>query len=1512
MRNRRRICRTLDSNEEGLGFLGGVLCLVFFRGGLRIVRENMSVAPRTGPLIPKTKPSWEMTKEEMKSGKMEIFDYKDLLEFAEGDIGKVFGPEFDIIDKYPRRVRLPAREYLLVSRVTLLDAEVNNFRVGARMVTEYDLPVNGELSQGGDCPWAVLVESGQCDLMLISYMGIDFQNKGDRVYRLLNTTLTFFGVAHEGETLEYDIRVTGFAKRLDGGISMFFFEYDCYVDGRLLIEMRDGCAGFFTDEELNAGKGIIHTKSHREMRAKIMKKDVSPFAATPCLHKTKLSGDEMQKLVDRDWKGVFGGQNGMERIDYKLCAKKMLMIDRVVSIDYKGGAYGLGLLVGEKILERDHWYFPCHFVKDEVMAGSLVSDGCSQLLKMYMIWLGLHNEVGEFFFRPVSGHKNKVRCRGQISPHKGKLVYVMEIKELGFDQNNDPYAIADVDIIDINFEKGQTFDLSRLDEYGRGDLEKKIVVDFKGIALKMQSERPGPSPKAVVSEVLKPAAFLSSKYVQPPSNILASDPLAPTEMTWHPLAKIPGNPTPSFSPSAMPPRAICFLPFPGNPLDNDHTPGKMPLTWFNMAEFMAGKVSQCLGPEFHRFDESNTSRSPAFDLALVTRVVSVDKLEHGSFYNIDVNPSKGTMIGEFDCPADAWFFRGSSNDGHMPYSILMEIGLQTSGVLTSVLKAPLTMDKDDILFRNLDADAEMVRSDIDCRGKTIRNCTECTGYSMLGSMGIHRFKFELSVDGVVFYKGTTSFGWFVPEVFEAQVGLDNGRKTQPWYLENNIKCVSYDVRPGAFGCEKLFGKVRGPNQMQRRADQTKFLDVMNLVKDGGKESLGYAHGQKIVNTKDWFFSCHFWFDSVMPGSLGVESMFQLVEALCVEKDLAGKHNISNPAFAHAPGKTSWKYRGQLTPKNRKMDAEVHLVSIDATPDGVDIVAKGNLWVDGLRVYSVENIRVRVVSQIAESPPSPTTESLEKTPTPAFQQPSPAIEGRELSLEDLKKELLGLDTPLYLSQDSTCRKILQHRDVASGEATLVPSCTLSDLGDKSFMETYGVVAPLYTGAMAKGIASADLVIAAGKRGILASFGAGGLPMHAVRASVEKIQHALPNGPYAVNLIHSPFDSNLEKGNVDLFLEKSIRVVEASAFMTLTPQVVRYRAAGLSRNSDGSVRVANRLIGKVSRTELAEMFMRPPPATLLGKLIQSGEITREQAELAREVPMADDITVEADSGGHTDNRPIHVILPLIIALRNRLHKECGFSDHMKVRVGAGGGIGCPQAAFAAFSMGAAFLVTGTVNQLARQSGTCDNVRKQLSMASYSDVCMAPAADMFEEGVKLQVLKKGTMFPSRANKLWELFQKYDSFEGMPQDELERVEKRIFKKSLGEVWKETQDFYINRLNNPEKIERAKKDGKLKMSLCFRWYLGLASFWANNGVEDRVMDYQVWCGPAIGSFNDFVKGTYLDANTSGEYPCVNQINLHILRGAGYLRRLHAIKNDPRVDIDIEDPIFEYEPSEKL
>ena len=115
-----------------------------------------------------------------------------------------------------------------------------------------------------------------------------------------------------------------------------------------------------------------------------------------------------------------------------------------------------------------------------------------------------------------------------------------------------------------------------------------------------------------------------------------------------------------------------------------------------------------------------------------------------------------------------------------------------------------------------------------------------------------------------------------------------------------------------------------------------------------------------------------------------------------------------------------------------------------------------------------------------------------------------------------------------------------------------------------------------------------------------------------------------------------------------------------------------------------------------------------------------------------------------------------------------------------------------------------------------------------------------------------------------------------------------------------ETVAFTLNQLKDPDKIARAEKDPKLKMALVFRWYLGLASTWANAGVNDRAIDFQVWCGPAIGSFNEFIRGTYLDPAVAKCYPDVYEANLQVLHGTRVLQRIHQVRADPRLRAAVE------------
>lgn len=447
----------------------------------------------------------------------------------------------------------------------------------------------------------------------------------------------------------------------------------------------------------------------------------------------------------------------------------------------------------------------------------------------------------------------------------------------------------------------------------------------------------------------------------------------------------------------------------------------------------------------------------------------------------------------------------------------------------------------------------------------------------------------------------------------------------------------------------------------------------------------------------------------------------------------------------------------------------------------------------------------------------------------------------------------------------------------------PPISRRSLGDPAFLQTYGLECAYMAGSMANAISGEEMVIALGRARMLGSFGAGGLPPQRLEEAICRIQEALPEGPYAFNLIHSPNEPALERRAVELYLKHRVRVVEASAYLSLTPWVVRYRAAGLEADPSGGIRIRNRVIAKLSRREVAAHFLQPAPERLLRALAAEELITPRQAALAAQVPMADDITLEADSGGHTDNRPLVCLLPSVIAQRDTIEARYGYAT--PVRIGAAGGISTPVSALGAFMMGAAYVVTGSVNHSCVEARTSAHVKEMLAQADMADVMMAPAADMFEMGANVQVLKRGTMFPLRARKLYDLYQAYDSLDEIPQSELAKLERQILRRRVDEVWEACVSFFSER--DPEQIEKARRNPKRKMALVFRWYLGLATRWAINGEPGRQLDYQIWCGPSMGAFNDWVRGSFLETPANRR---VADVGREIMDGAAYLYRLRALR----------------------
>jgi len=496
---------------------------------------------------------------------------------------------------------------------------------------------------------------------------------------------------------------------------------------------------------------------------------------------------------------------------------------------------------------------------------------------------------------------------------------------------------------------------------------------------------------------------------------------------------------------------------------------------------------------------------------------------------------------------------------------------------------------------------------------------------------------------------------------------------------------------------------------------------------------------------------------------------------------------------------------------------------------------------------------------------------------------------------LDEALLQVSRPIFLIRRNDSIGVCQQGSITIGKdkpdkadirpligyaAALHPQ----NLGDAAFKKAYNLRYAYLVGAMANGITSVEMVEECGRAGMIGFFGAGGLLPAEIETAVDTLQQRMESLPFGFNLIHSPTHPELEQATVELYLRRGVKLVSASAYLDLTAALVYYRIQGIHRDSNGKIVCPNRVIAKVSRIEVASKFFAPPPEKHLKQLVNRQLITTEQAALASTIPMADALTCEADSGGHTDNRPAITLLPTMLALRDELTEKYHYPEPMSV--GLAGGIATPGSVAAAFAMGAAYVLTGSINQACIEAGTSDTVRRMLAETAQADVTMAPSADMFELGVKLQVLKRGTMFALRAGKLYELYSRYLSYEQIPQDQRRVLERDLFRCSFHEQWEQTRNFFAPR--DPSQIALAEKNPRHKMALVFRSYLGRSATWATSGDSSRKIDYQIWCGPAMGAFNQWVRGSFLEG-------CENRktvtVAMNLLFGAAVMMRANGLRH---------------------
>lgn len=778
------------------------------------------------------------------------FDRAMCMEFAIGSLGKMLGARFAEVDSHPTRVRLPDEPLMLVDRILDVEGEPGSLTSG-RVITEHDVKPGAWYLDGGRVPVCISVEAGQADLFLSAWLGIDLQTKGERVYRLLDAKVEFHrDLPRPGEVLHYDIRIDRFIKQ--GDTWLFFFRFDGTIDGKPFITMFDGCAGFFSAQQLDEGKGIVLTA-----KPKLAPRPVT-HAFTPLVPRAREPMNEAQvdALRTGELRKAFGPDFPVETLapSLRLPGGRMKLVDRILELDTEGGEAGLGLVIGEHDVTPDAWFLTCHFKDDPVMPGTLMYECCLHTLRVLLLRQGWVDDVdnAELHFAPMEGVASQLKCRGQVLPTTKRVQYRLEIEQVGY--GPEPFVIATASM------------------YADG----KHIIQMEQMSVRIPGLR--------------------------------------RERVEQRFAKTQASPQP------------------------------VRFTREQILEYCEGAPSKCFGPQYSVFDEQRRiARLPRPPYLFVDRVLTTEPKP------FELAPG-GWITCEYDVPPDAWYF-AANRQPTMPFAVLLEAALQPCGFLAAFAGSALASDED-LKFRNLDGTATLHREvPRDVGTLTLRS--RLTKISRAGGMILQSFDFEVLAKREPVYTGTTGFGFFPKAALEQQVGL---RGALPFPAPAHGKHFTLEMEPpltpdepGAFFATGLHAAARAFSMIDR---------IERLTLDGGAKDLGFVSGSKRVDPSEWFFRAHFFQDPVMPGSLGLEALIQLLGAWARERfpALRDSHRFQSLAVGRPH---TWQYRGQVVPTNSVVLVHANITSV-VDGDEPLIVADSQLQVDGKLIYAMKDFPLRLV------------------------------------------------------------------------------------------------------------------------------------------------------------------------------------------------------------------------------------------------------------------------------------------------------------------------------------------------------------------------------------------------------------------------------------------------------------------------------------------------------------------------------------------------------------------------
>jgi len=373
-----------------------------------------------------------------------------------------------------------------------------------------------------------------------------------------------------------------------------------------------------------------------------------------------------------------------------------------------------------------------------------------------------------------------------------------------------------------------------------------------------------------------------------------------------------------------------------------------------------------------------------------------------------------------------------------------------------------------------------------------------------------------------------------------------------------------------------------------------------------------------------------------------------------------------------------------------------------------------------------------------------------------------------------------------------------------------------LGSPAFRQAYGLRSAYIAGSSMPGTRGAPFVQASRKAGLL-SF----LDLPAPKDLAGALDRIGPDAGVSFGICVRR-ESPREESTVDLALERGVQCLEAVGYEVPTPALLRFRFEGTA--------VPRLLMAQVSSLRSAKRFLESPTE---GQNGDRGAGSR--------FPIASDLCVVPDSTGSGD---LATLLPAVRRLADEAQRSL---DGPPLRVGAGGALGTPEAIASAFLLGADFVQTSAVNLSCSEAALPAETRLRLASLAPGETTSAPAAHGFALGARATVVKKGSLFAPRAQKLYEIFRFYDSLEDIPPALRTKLKTKFFKCPLAEVWESLRQRLPEEFKSP--------DPKQKMALVFIEYLHQTLRWTLEGNPDEAAQAHIPCDEALPAFNHRVAG---------------------------------------------------------